>query len=332
LRILPSFNTIPPMSHSGTSGTAFLYHPGFQKHQTGWAHPEKRQRLTVILEGLKQAGLWDLLLHPAVRAATVADLTTIHDPLYVERIRTACEAGGLFEPDDVTIGSPGTYEAALTAAGAVLTALDAVIGGQAVNAFCAVRPPGHHAERDRAMGFCFFNNIAIGAKYLQRHHGIGRVAIVDWDVHHGNGTQQAFYDDPSVLYFSIHQYPLYPQSGRACETGSGGGKGFTVNCPLAAGATDTDYRLVFQNDLGPALERFRPEFILVSAGFDAHRDDPLAGMALTEEGFGDLTRLVMEMAAQHCGRRLVSVLEGGYDLNALASSVAAHVGALLEAS
>jgi acetoin utilization deacetylase AcuC-like enzyme len=320
------------MSHSQNKGTAFLYHPAFQKHQTGWVHPEKRQRLTAIIGELKQTGLWERLLHPPVRPASVADLTLVHAPPYVERIRQACEAGGLFEPDDVTIGSPGTYEAALMAAGAVLTAVDAVMGGQATNAFCAVRPPGHHAERDRAMGFCFFNNVAIGAKYLQHHHGIGRVAIIDWDVHHGNGTQQAFYDDPSVLYFSLHQYPLFPQSGRACETGSGAGKGFTVNCPLAAGSTDSDYRRVFQNDLEPALARFRPEFILVSAGFDAHRDDPLAGMALTETGFGDLTRLVMAMAAQHCGRRLVSVLEGGYDLKALAASVAAHVGALLEAS
>lgn len=320
------------MLTSQNKGTAFLYHPAFQKHQTGWVHPEKRQRLTAIIGKLKQTGLWERLLHSPVRPASVADLTRVHTPLYVEQIRQACEAGELFEPDDVTLGSPGTYEAALMAAGAVLTAVDAVMGGSAVNAFCAVRPPGHHAERDRALGFCFFNNIAIGAKYLQRRHGIGRVAIIDWDVHHGNGTQQAFYDDPSVLYFSVHQFPLYPQSGRACEQGIGSGKGFTVNCPLAAGSTDSDYRRVFQNDLIPALDRFQPEFILISAGFDAHRDDPLAGMALTEEGFGDLTRLVMQSAAQHCGKRLVSILEGGYDLNALAASVAAHVEALIDAS
>lgn len=295
-------------------------------------HPEKRQRLTAILGKLKQDGLWDRLLHCPVRPATLTDLTRVHTPAHVEQIRQACEAGELFEPDEVTIGCPGTYEAALLAAGAVLTAVDAVMDGSAVNAFCAVRPPGHHAERDRAMGFCFFNNVAIGAKYLQRRHGIGRVAIIDWDVHHGNGTQQAFYEDPSVLYFSLHQYPLYPGSGRACEQGSGAGKGYTLNCPLPVGSTDTDYLRVFQNDLMPALARFQPEFILVSAGFDAHRDDPLAGMAVTEAGFGDLTRLVMESAAQHCGKRLVSVLEGGYDLNALAASVTTHVGALMDAS
>lgn len=332
MRFRPGFYSISRMSLSGKSRTAFLYHPAFRKHQTGWAHPEKRQRLNAITESLKREELRDRLLHPAVRPATVADLATVHDLHHIERIRAACEAGGLFEPDEVTIGAPGTYEAALMAAGAVLTAVDAVMDGTAVNAFCAVRPPGHHAERDRAMGFCFFNNVAIGARYLQLRHGIGRVAIIDWDVHHGNGTQQAFYEDPSVLYFSLHQYPLYPGSGRACEQGSGAGKGFTINCPLGAGSTDSDYLRVFRSDLMPALARFQPEFILISAGFDAHRDDPLAGMAVTEAGFGDMTRLVMESAAQYCGNRLVSVLEGGYDLNALAASVTTHVGALMDAS
>ncbi|MEI6787069.1 MAG: histone deacetylase [bacterium] len=320
------------MSHSHNNGTAFLYDPVFHKHQTGLAHPEKRKRLTVIVNGLKQAGLWNLLQHPAIRAATIADLTTIHDPIYVDHIRQACEAGRLFEPDEVTLGSPGTYDAARMAAGAVLSAADTVMTGRSSNAFCAVRPPGHHAERNRAMGFCFFNNVAIGAKYLQRHHGIRRVAIIDWDVHHGNGTQQAFYDDPTVLYFSIHQYPLYPQSGRANETGVGKGKGFTLNVPIAAGSTDTDYLRVFRDYLRPELARFNPEFILISAGFDAHHADPLAGMALTEGGFKDLTRFVMEMAAEHCQKRLISVLEGGYDLHALTVSVAAHIEALLEDS
>lgn len=313
-------------------GTAFFYHPDFQKHQTGWAHPEKRQRLTAIVEGLKLAKLWDLLKHPDAGQATLEQLTTVHDRHYVESIEQSCRAGKLFAPDGDTIGSPGTYSAALRAAGAVLSAADAVMAEQASNAFCAVRPPGHHAERDRAMGFCFFNNVAIGARYLQLHHGLDRIAIVDWDVHHGNGTQQAFYNDPSVLYFSIHQYPLYPGSGRSCETGMGAGKGFTVNCPLAGGATDADYRRIFREDLMPALTRFKPDFILISAGFDAHRDDPLAGMELTEQGFGDLTRLVKVVAAEHCGGRLVSVLEGGYDIKALTGSVVAHVGALLEAS
>ncbi len=320
------------MSHSQNNGTAFFYHPVFQKHKTGWKHPEKQHRLTAIVGGLKQAGLWELLQHPAILPATVADLTAIHDPQYIDHIRRVCEAGGLFAPDDVTIGSPDTYEAALMAAGAILTAVDTVMAGHAPNAFCAVRPPGHHAERDRARGFCFFNNVAIGAKYLQQHHGIQRVAIIDWDVHHGNGTQQAFYDDPSVFYFSIHQHPLYPQSGRAHEIGIGKGKGFTLNYPITAGSTDTDYLRILKDYLRPALAQFRPEFILISSGFDAHHADPLAGMALTEQGFEDLTRLVTAMASEYCEKRLVSVLEGGYDVKALAACVVAHIKVLLESS
>ncbi len=320
------------MSHSQINGTAFLYDPILQKHKTGCTHPEKRQRLTAIMNGLKQAGLWELLQHPAIRPATATDLTTIHDPQYVDHIRQACEAGELFAPDDVTIGSPGTYDAALMSAGAVLTAIDTVMAGQASNAFCAVRPPGHHAERNRAMGFCFFNNVAIGAKYLQQHHGIRRVAIIDWDVHHGNGTQQAFYDDPSVFYFSIHQHPLYPNSGWSHETGTGRGKGFTLNCPVPAGSTNTDYNRVFQDYLRPALVRFRPEFILISAGFDAHHADPLAGIALNEKGFKELTHTVMTLATEYSENRLISVLEGGYDLTALAACVTSHIEALLDAS
>ena len=309
--------------------TAFLYHPVFLKHQTGWKHPENRRRLTAILDHLRKTGLWDQLLHLAPRPASEKDLATIHDLHYVQQLRQTSAAGRLFEPDDVTIGSPGTYDAATMAAGAVLTAIDAVMGGRAANAFCAVRPPGHHAERDHAMGFCFFNNIAIGAKYLQHRYGFRRVAIIDWDVHHGNGTQQAFYNDPSIFYFSIHQYPLYPQSGRACETGDGKGKGFTLNVPMPAGSTDTDYKRVFTGELRPAMDRFLPEFILVSAGFDGHRDDPLASISLTEGGFGELTRIVKDMASDYCGNRVVSVLEGGYTLEALTVSVEEHLRNLL---
>lgn len=311
--------------------TAFVYHPVFLEHQTGWKHPENRRRLTTLLDHLKKSGLWDQLQHLTPTPATEADITAIHDPRYVEQVRQACRSGALFEPDEVTLGSPGTYHAALMAAGAVLSAVDAVMAGQVGNAFCAVRPPGHHAERDHAMGFCFFNNIAIGARHLQRRHGLQRIAIIDWDVHHGNGTQQAFYNDPSVFYFSIHQYPLYPQSGRACETGEDEGRGFTLNVPMPAGSTDTDYERVFSCELRQALDQFRPEFILISAGFDAHRDDPLAGVALTETGFGNLTRIVMDLAASHCGKRMVSILEGGYAPAALSASVEAHLRALMKA-
>ena len=311
--------------------TGFLYHSGFLKHQTGWQHPEKRQRLVTLLARLKQDGLWDLMSHLTPEPASPEDIATVHDPAYIEGLRLTCASGKLFEPDDTTVGSPGTYSAALMAAGSVMKAADAVMAGTVDNAFCATRPPGHHAEKNRAMGFCFFNNVAIGAKYLQRRHGIGKIAIIDWDVHHGNGTQQAFYDDPSVFYFSIHQFPFYPQSGRADETGSGTGTGFTLNVPVRAGSTDSDYRRIFMEDLRPAMARFQPEFILISAGFDGHARDPLGGVMLTESGFGDLTRIVTELAATHCGRRIISVLEGGYDIDALVESTEAHLRALLDA-
>lgn len=316
------------MSSKPQRRTAFLQHPVFRKHQTGWQHPECQKRLSAIVDGLKQAGLWERLVHLPPHPATIPDLATVHDPDYIERIRQACKAGGLFTPDDVTLGSPGTFEAALMAAGAVLAATDAVMSGDITSAFCSVRPPGHHAEKDRAMGFCFFNNVAIAARHLQQRHGLQRIAIVDWDVHHGNGTQHIFEADPSVFYFSIHQYPLYPGSGQANEQGTGAGSGFTLNVPMGVGSTDTDYRREFQGSLKPALARFKPEFILISAGFDAHNNDPLAGMALSEDGFGELTRLVMAMADEHCQGRLVSVLEGGYDLPSLAASVTRHLGAL----
>lgn len=312
------------------ANTAFIYHPVFLKHQTGWNHPERRQRLIKVIDHLKATGLWDQLLHLVPRPATPVDVASVHNPEYVEKIRQTCESSRLFEPDESTVGSSGTYEASLMAVGAVQTAVDAVMKGTVTNAFCAVRPPGHHAERARAMGFCFFNNIAIGARHLQHHHGVNRIAIIDWDVHHGNGTQQAFYNDPTVLYFSMHQYPLYPRTGRASETGSGSGIGFTINRPVAAGATDTDYKRIFNEDLKPALARFCPEFILISAGFDAHASDPLGGVMLTADGFGELTRLVKSMAAEHCGGRVVSVLEGGYDLEALAASTEAHLRALMD--
>ncbi len=309
--------------------TAFLYDPAFLKHQTGWAHPEKRQRLTAIIERLKTAGLWDLLLHLQAQPAPREAITAVHTAEYVDQLRLACASGKLFKPDEGTVGSPGTYDAARMAAGAVLTALEAVMQGKACNAFCAVRPPGHHALPDQAMGFCFFNNVAIGARYLQRECGLHKIAILDWDIHHGNGTQQAFYNDSSVFYFSIHQEGLYPHSGRSTETGEGPGRGFTLNVPMPAGASDSDYQKAFLTLLDPALARFHPEFILISAGFDGHRDDNLSSAALTEKGFAGLTRHVMNLADQYCGGRLVSVLEGGYSLSGLTASVEAHVRTLL---
>jgi acetoin utilization deacetylase AcuC-like enzyme len=227
--------------------------------------------------------------------------------------------------------SPGSLSAAYLAAGGALSAVDAIMAGEVEHAFCAVRPPGHHAEAARAMGFCLFNNVAIAARYVQKQYGVSRVLIVDWDVHHGNGTQHSFEQDPSILFFSTHQFPHYPGTGRATERGTGAGEGFTINVPMDAGAGDEEYHAIFVNVLLPAAEAFKPEFVIVSAGFDAHRDDPLASMGVTETGYSDLTDLVAGIAKRHAQGRLLSALEGGYNLTALGASVDAHLTALLAA-
>ena len=229
-----------------------------------------------------------------------------------------------------TLVSSATYEAALLASGAVLQVVDAVAKGRINNGFCAVRPPGHHAERDAAMGFCYFNNVAIAARYAQEVHHFSKIAIVDWDVHHGNGTQHSFESDASVFFFSIHQFPHYPGTGSRREQGIGPGLGTTLNVPVSAGCGDEDYRRIWRRELRPALDQFSPDFIFISAGFDAHRADPLGGILLTEEGFGDLTREVLEIAEDHSCGRVVSVLEGGYDLEATAAAAATHLQVLME--
>jgi acetoin utilization deacetylase AcuC-like enzyme len=226
---------------------------------------------------------------------------------------------------------PGSLAAAYLAAGGALAAVDAIQSGQVDHVFCAVRPPGHHAEAGRAMGFCLFNNVAVAARYVQKKHGLKNVLIVDWDVHHGNGTQHSFEEDPSVLFFSTHQYPHYPGTGRATERGKGSGEGFTINVPMEPGQGDDEYRAIFLKYLVPVAEKFKPEFVIISAGFDAHKDDPLANMCLTEEGYSELTRIVAGIAKRHAGGRILSSLEGGYNLSALAASVDAHIQALLNA-
>jgi acetoin utilization deacetylase AcuC-like enzyme len=211
-----------------------------------------------------------------------------------------------------------------------MAAVDAVLSGEVRNAFCAVRPPGHHATADRSMGFCLLNNVAIAARYIQKRHKLPKVLVVDWDVHHGNGTQEMFYADPSVFYFSVHRYPFYPGTGSAEQHGAGKGKGATLNVPLPAGSGDREFLRAFSEKLVPAAGQYHPDFVLVSAGFDAHRDDPLGGMRVTTEGFAEMTRIVKRIAEEHCQGRLVSVLEGGYDLDGLAASVAAHLRILME--
>jgi len=313
-------------------GTGWCYDARFLLHDPGPDHPERPQRLRAITARLHDDGLLPHLTPLAFGPAERRWLETVHSPAYVDRVRRACEAGERYIDSPDSGICPASYEAALLAVGAALTACDAVMKGEIANAFCTVRPPGHHAERDMSMGFCLFNNIAIAARYLQQRWSVGRVLILDWDVHHGNGTQHAFVDDPSIFFCSIHEHPSfrYPGSGHEFETGYGPGAGFTLNIPMLPGASDEDYRRAFQQLFEPAARAFRPDFVLVSAGFDAHREDPLAAVELTDEGFVFLTQAIMSIARDCCHGRLVSILEGGYDLDALARCASRHVRVLLD--
>ncbi|MDE3035405.1 MAG: histone deacetylase [Nitrospirota bacterium] len=311
--------------------TGLVYHQDYLQHDMGFGHPESPDRLRAIMAKLEAVGL--LARVTGIEPAKASDeaITQVHTQSYLAQLKTLAPAEGRASLDPDTSMSPGSLQAAYLAAGGAMAAADAIMVGRVDNAFCAVRPPGHHAERDRAMGFCLFNNVAIAARHLQRRHGIERVIIVDWDVHHGNGTQHTFYNDPSVLFFSTHQSPHYPGTGRATEQGEGKGLGLTVNVPMSPGEGDDAYREVFETILVPAADAFKPEFVIISAGFDAHRDDPLAGMALTEEGYEALSRIVLDVARRHCHGRVLSCLEGGYNLTALSASVERHVRALLDA-
>jgi acetoin utilization deacetylase AcuC-like enzyme len=312
--------------------TGFVYHPACLDHEMGFGHPESPQRLRAIMGRLENTGLLASLVR--IDPLSVQDdsimgwITKIHANAYVKGLRLRAPREGHVSLDPDTMMSPGSLGAAYLAVGGALAAADAIMDGRVDNAFCAVRPPGHHAEADRAMGFCLFNNVAVAARYLQRRHGLERIAIVDWDVHHGNGTQHAFYDDPSVFYFSTHQYPYYPGTGKADERGAGKGKGCTLNVPLPPGMGDAEYLAVFDRVLRPALKAYRPDAVIVSAGFDAHRDDPLAGMNLSTQGYVALSRVVKEIAGEFSKGRVLSCLEGGYDLEALAASVEGHIRVL----
>ena len=307
------------------SPTALATSPFFLRHDTGPGHPERPERLSWILDHLKSQGLLDRarLIDPA--PAERGWIESIHDPAYVERVEAACRRGDLLIDSMDTAICPESFDAALLAAGAGIALGTAVLEGHARNGMALVRPPGHHAERSLAMGFCLFNNVAILAKYLLSKPGIDRVLIVDWDVHHGNGTQNSFERDPAVFYFSIHQWPHYPGTGAAGERGRGPGEGTTLNLPAPAGWGDEEYLRAFRDVLVPAAIDFDPQFVLVSAGFDAHLRDPLAEMRVTEEGYAAMTRIVREIAQECCDERVVSLLEGGYDPVALPRSVAAHV-------
>ena len=327
----------------------FCSSPRFVEHDTGPNHPERPDRIRAVHRAVRDAGwvaspdpfpdfrlelgLRPLGLPPLVEvapvAATEAQLLAVHTPGHLARVRHVCALGGVLDQGD-TPTERRSYDTALLSAGAAVTACDAVMTGRVVRAFAAGRPPGHHAEPDGAMGFCLFSNVAVAARHLRRGHGVGRVAIVDFDVHHGNGTQAAFYDDPSVLFISLHQHPrtCYPGTGYAHETGVGDGQGTTLNLPVQPGAGDEDYLDLLDRHVLPKLAEFRPEVLLISAGFDAHRDDPLAQVQLSDDGFERMTARLVGAADQLCGGRVVSVLEGGYHLRALGRSVVRHLVAM----
>ena len=307
--------------------TTFLYtDPVFLDHNTGPGHPENADRLRAISKALAVPEFSELIQKSAVKGRE-EQIRLVHSAEHVDRILSQVPEQGLYYIDGDTALSPATGVAALSAVGSVCDAVDRVLNKQCNNAFCAVRPPGHHAETDRAMGFCLFNNIAIAALYARAVHGVGPVAIIDFDVHHGNGTQQAFYTNPDVFYGSTHQFPLYPGTGGINETGVGN----IVNAPLSAGSDGSAFRAAMKERIFPALTRFKPEIILISAGFDAHRADPLASLQLVESDFSWITQQLMAFADRYCDGRLISTLEGGYNLDALARSTGAHVHELMQA-
>jgi acetoin utilization deacetylase AcuC-like enzyme len=310
-----------------TMTTLLVTHRSAAGHEMPEGHPERVDRIRTVLEVLS-AARFDGLLREEAPLGDLALARLCHDPAHVERIAALTPEKGLVGIDADTIMSPGTLPAVLHALGGAAQAVDAVFAGRARNAFLAMRPPGHHAEKDRAMGFCFFNTAAVAARHAQQAHGAGRVAIMDFDVHHGNGTQDIFWDDASVMYASTHEMPLYPGTGHPSERGN---HNTIVNAALHAGADGAVFREVMTNAILPRIAEFRPDLIIISAGFDAHHRDPLASLRFVAEDFAWATRALCALAATHCQRRVVSVLEGGYDLLGLGESVAAHVSALMDA-
>lgn len=313
--------------------TAIARSEQYTMHLTGHGHPERPERYTSIINSIitnipESSYAW---LEP--RSATESDIMLCHTPDYMECVKRDIASGyGCLNTGDTNV-SEQSFETALLAAGAVITAIDRVIDHSANNAFCPVRPPGHHASSDRGMGFCIFNNIAIGARYAQKKHGIEKILIVDWDVHHGNGTQAIFYDDPSIFYFSTHQWPCYPGTGRSHETGTGKGKGFTMNCPCAMGSGKME--IIEQSMMGkllPAMQSFKPELVLISAGFDCRIGDTIGALALSDEDCANMTKICLNIADNFAEGRLVSVLEGGYALPGLAMAATEHVRTLAQHS
>jgi acetoin utilization deacetylase AcuC-like enzyme len=347
---LPLFPIRNPQSKIQNEMTAFVSSPRFVEHATGPYHPERPDRIRAIHRAVRQAKLIDSpdpfpdfslefgsLDGQGVKltelSPTPADekwLSLVHTPAHIEHVRRICQlGGGVLDQSDTPVG-PNGFEMGLLSLGSALTACDFVLQNKGQRAFSAARPPGHHAEPDRPMGFCLFSNIAIAARYVQKMYGIQKIAIVDFDVHHGNGTQAALEDDPSILFISLHQHPatLYPGSGHDWEIGVGKGRGYIVNLPFQPGAGDHDYLTVIDHRVIPEVTDFHPELLMISAGFDAHADDPLANIDLTEEGFELITRHLVDLATHCCGGRVVSLLEGGYNLRALGRSVVRHLVAM----
>jgi acetoin utilization deacetylase AcuC-like enzyme len=332
----------------------FCTSPRYVEHQTGPHHPERPDRIRAIARAVRDAGLvtspdpfpefeielgidpadGEKLLELEPAPADEKWLSLVHTEKQIQHVKQICQAGGgVLDQGDTPVGK-NSFDIAMLSLGGVLRACDAVMTGQVQRAFAAVRPPGHHAEPDRAMGFCLFSNVAIAARYIQKQYGVGRIAIVDFDVHHGNGTQAAFDTDPSVLFISLHQHPrtIYPGSGYEWEIGTGAGCGYTLNIPMQPGLGDDAYMQAMQEKVLPALDAFKPEIMLTSAGFDAHCDDPLAQMEVSDEGFEQMTRVLVQAAEKHCAGKLVSALEGGYNLVALGRSVARHLIAMQSGS
>jgi len=308
--------------------TAIVHHPIYAKHDTGFGHPETPVRYTAVMEALKEdAGFWESLTEITPEKASKGLIQAAHSPQHYKRVEGAIESG-LDRLDADTVISFQSFDAALAAAGGAVAAVDAVMSGKVDNAFVAARPPGHHATSEHAMGFCLFNNVAVAARHAQNYKGIERVAIIDWDVHHGNGTQGIFYSDPTVHFFSMHQYPWYPGTGSRGESGQGRGLGSTLNVPVKANTDAREQKRIFEAAIQDISRNFQPDFIFISAGFDGHLTDPLGHLRLENDDYISMTKTVMDWANEACDGRIVSVLEGGYNLDTLGGTVKAHVAAM----
>lgn len=308
----------------------FYYHPIFLEHLQGLRHPENADRLRIIINFLQEKGVWEQLYVKAPSPAEIKWIETNHSPSYIRSIEEACRRAPLILDGGDTLVTTRSYEAALYAVGACLGGIDDLMNNRADSVFCAVRPPGHHAEYAEAMGFCLFNNVAIAARYAIDRYSLQRIFIMDWDVHHGNGTQDSFYESVEVYFCSIHEWPRYPGTGQAFEKGRGLGNGYTLNIPLSAGGGDEVYFSVLRDQVIPELRHYKPDLLIISAGFDAHNDDPLAQMTLSTNAFGEMTRMLRREMKQQHGGKILSVLEGGYNHHNLAESVLAHLEALVE--